>query len=299
MVPQPGGGFKGTGTPIKKTATAKGDKNAAAYEIKVGKKGLKNGVRIGVDLESVEIKCPCTNQSECDAFKDASVAKAYADAVIERDRVLKDLEDDLERANEELAEAEAELQEAETKRKYEEALAALEAAADALQAAEDAREAFEDAEKAFKAASDAHKNAKGKDAKAAALKAKNAAKDALDDAKAANPSESTLRSLRVKAKAAEEAVDKMEKDLKAAMRKISEINQKIADAYGKVLVILFGLPSMKDGAGKEIEMGDKTEFFAVKGNAKMEFTLTVSFYCTSAECAPTDCARTFIIKIEE
>ncbi len=92
----------------------------------------------------------------------------------------------------------------------------------------------------------------------------------------------------------------MEKDQKAALDKINEINKKIGEATVKVLANVSGLPTMKDGAGKEINMVQGvTEFSGVKGNEKMEFRLTVSFYCDSPECSPTDCARTFVIKIEE
>jgi hypothetical protein len=292
---QPNGKFEGPVT--KQSATASADNNATPHAIKLGKKGLKKGDKIRVNLESVTVKCPCTDNTECDVFKDAKEAKAYADAVKERDKVLEDLKDDLEGANKDLADAEAELKKPDNKRKYEEALDSLAIRAQRLKKAEEDSVAFENAKQVYKAASDAYKNAKGKDARAAALAAKEAAQKALDKAKDANPTKSKLRLLRARVKAAEDQVDKMEKDVKTATEHISEINKKITEAHAKVLVIAFGPPTLKDSAGNEIKMGH--EFKADKGDAKIEFTFTVSVYCTSAECSPKDCARTFVIMVEE
>ena len=110
MERQPDGSFKSVGSSVDKTATASGDKNAAPHEIKVGKKNLKNGVRIGVDLESVTMQCPCSDGSKCDIFKDANEAKAYDDAVKARDKVIKDNADALAKAEEDYAKAKEELE---------------------------------------------------------------------------------------------------------------------------------------------------------------------------------------------
>lgn len=303
-----GGWISKDGSMTSAPVNTDGNPGPASHEVKGGQKNLKKGARIGVKLRNVVLDCPCSDGSACAIYKDKQEGDAHAAALADLEKLKKQLEGAISKAQDDLKKAQDALA---GDAKKQEALGAarteLETAEQALKEAQDAKTRFDEAKKAYDDASKAEKDAKGKDAKAAAKAAKEQAKSEMDAAKKATVSDTKMKELERKVKSAQDKIDKIEKPVKDAEKKLADLQKQLEEAQKKADAAVSGHPSVKDkdgAGGKDIGINwdnNSSDFSYTKDadNKKIEFSFYLGFYCNSTTCKPVQCGRTFVVKVEE
>lgn len=304
-----GGGWKSKdGSMTSAPVNTGGTPNPASHEVKGGQKKLKKGARVGVKLRNVVLDCPCSDGSACTIYKDKQEGDAHAAALADLEKLKKQLEGAISKAQDDLKKAQDALA---GDAKKQEALGAarteLETAEQALKEAQDAKTRFDEAKKAYDDASKAEKDAKGKEAKAAAKAAKEQAKSEMDAAKKAIVSDTKMKELERKVKSAQDKIDKIEKPVKDAEKKLADLQKQLEEAQKKADAAVSGHPGVKDkdgAGGKDIGINwdnNSSDFTYTKDadNNKIEFSFYLGFYCNSTTCKPVQCGRTFVVKVEE
>jgi len=283
--------------------------------VKVGMQGFVKGNRARIVLENIAIDCPCV-----------SITEAIKNAIKALEKLERDNADQLKKARENLAKSEAALKAANTalenakaaldkakEKAVEKEKTALDKAKAALEAAEKALADEQKKDKPSKATIERLEKAVGTaktkvgeaeeklQAKEAKLKKDDAFKKEEGNVEKA---QTALNDAQTAANAARTALSELEKPITDKKTEIEKLKSAAKDSDCESdrasVQVSDGATKKKDASG--VWDGKKFTFVDIDktdDNKKVEHTFHLSFNCKGTDCKPTQCSRTFTVKVEE